>query len=121
MEIRKTCEQCGGSGFITQQIKVGDIITLGDGSGMPNALHHILWNGVDKTVSFKPVRVLQVEGNMLAVQPLHWDDKEIRYKEMFDKEVYPALSWIPSADRSVFWTNALHCQPIYLIGKQMRG
>jgi len=112
MEITETCKQCGGRGSITRQIEVGDIITPGDGSGMPNGLHHILWNGVSKAVPFKPVRVLQVEGNMLAVQPLHWDDKETRYREILDNSVSPALSWIPNADRGVFWIYAPHCHPI---------
>lgn len=110
MKIKKTCSECGET--TTKEIKVGDIITPRDGSGMPNGLHHVLWNGCGKDVPFKPVRVLQVEGNMLAVTPLHWDDSTNR--EQFDDKVYPALSWIPSrrGSRDVFWIYAPHCHPI---------
>ena len=111
MKIKGSCSQCGGS--ITKEVEAGDIITLGDGSGMSNGLHHVLWNGWGKDVPFKPVRVLRVEGNMLAVTPLHWE-KDAGNREQFDDKVYPALSWIPSrgGSRDVFWIYAPHCHPI---------
>ena len=133
MNIKQTCQHCGGNGFINTTIKVGDIIQPRDGSGMPNALHHLLWNGSDpcnkgrdlplpQNEAFKPVRVLSIEGDMLAVIPLHWDDRDIRHKEMFDDKVYPALSYIwkgnyhnnTSIYDHAFWINAPISNPILI-------
>ena len=116
MKIKESCNQCGGSGSITRQIKKGDIMTPRDGSGMPRGLHHVLWNGhgrrdlyLPPAEAFKPIRVLRVEGDMLAVVPLHWDDAEIQRKEMLDQNIGPALTWIPDADNDIFWIYAPHC------------
>ena len=109
MEIKTTCNCCGNT--TTRQIKVGDTIELGDGSGMPNGLHHVLWNGVGSNPPFKPVRVVRVEGNTLAVIPLHWGNREFAHKEKFDDKVYPALSWLLDS-RDIFWVYAPHCQPV---------
>ncbi len=125
MEYVKTCNHCGGTGKITRELKVGDIIQPTDGSSMPNALHKILWNGhgvpscdlpLGAEKAFKPVRVLSIEGSLIAVVPVHWDDREIRHKEMFDKEIYPALSYIYEGKGKYvsdygFWINVYVTKP----------
>ena len=112
MNIKVTCEQCGNQ--TERPIKVGDIIRLGDGSGMPNGLHHVLFNGVGSYPLFKPVRVRRIEGSMLAVAPLYWEYGHEKGRERLDPKVYPALSWIPGDEgrRGVFWVHSDSCKPI---------
>ncbi len=126
MKIEVTCKECGARH--NREIKVGDVVKPYDGSGMPNALHHLLWNGSEpcnkgrtlplpSNEAFKPVRVLSIEGDMLAVIPLHWDNLDIRHQEMFNDKVYPALTHIWKGDyhnyKSVydhaFWIHAPVC------------
>jgi len=110
MKIERTCECCHGEGVVIDTVKVGDVITPNDGSGMPTGLHHVLWNGVDSAPPFKPVRVVRIEGDALAVVPLHWENKGIKYDELLDANVSPALSWLPEAhEREVFWVYAPYC------------
>lgn len=105
MNMGLKCQRCNGSG--KRQLSVGDIVTPRDGSGFPNGLHSILFQGTGE--NFKPVRVLSIQGNMLGVVPVHWDDKEIRHTELFGKEgrAYQASNWIWVNGKSVteygFW------------------
>lgn len=97
MKIIRECFICGQK--TESEIQVGDVVKPYDGSGMPNGLHSILWNGAGRRhlplpqeEAFKPVRVVSIEGDMLAVVPFHWDkDRGTARKEEFSNEIYPAL------------------------------
>ena len=81
ININKPCNCCHGSGKVSRTIKIGDIVTPNDGSSMCMDLHRILRAGTGRP--FKPVRVVAIEGDMLGVIPVHWDDKDLRHKEIF--------------------------------------
>jgi hypothetical protein len=113
MKIKDICKCCGVGSI--RNLKEGDILTPLDGSGMPNGLHYVLFNGVGSNPPFKPVRVKKIEGDTLAVTPLHWDDVMQMRKERFSEKVYPALSWIEGVDRDVFWVYAPHCSFVEIV------
>ena len=92
MNIKYNCDACGGTGVIDRSPQVGDVLEPLDGSGFPNGLHPILFTGTSNP--FKPVRVLCVEGDVLGIVPLHWDDRDIRHKEMFNGDTYSAITWL---------------------------
>ena len=122
MELKQTCKHCGGNGFTNIQIKVGDIIQPQDGSSMSPVLHRLLWNGLGHSAegAFKPVRVLSIEGDMIAVVPLYWDNPDICHKERFDDKVYPTLCHVWKGTYTnansicdyAFWINAPISNPI---------
>ena len=107
MEISKKCDRCGGGGYIKREIKLGDVLVPHDGSGMPNALHKLTFNGTGK--GFKPVEVLAVSGEMLGVTPASWNNKETMLRERFEDDVYPAITslWANGTRYGEgFWINA---------------
>lgn len=93
MFIETTCKVCGGTGKHRREIRVGDVVTPQDGSAMCHALHRILFRGTG--MGFKPVRVVAIEGDMLGVVPVHWDNWEVRNKEMYRGD-------LPASDASVW-------------------
>ena len=60
MNIKYNCDACGGTGVIDRSPQVGDVLQPLDGSGFPNGLHPILFNGTG--IPFKPVRVYAWRG-----------------------------------------------------------
>jgi len=114
MLVETTCAACGGTGKLRREIRVGDVITPQDGSGMCDALHMILFLGVGK--GFKPVKVVAIEGNMLGVEPVHWGNEDTMHKEMYhgDNPVGASTSWIwkgtytnnEALSRNGFWIDA---------------
>ena len=84
MKIKTTCKECGNE--TTRELKVGDILTPTDGSGMPNKLHELLWNG-HSCSGFKPVKVVAISGYMIAVIPASWQDRDIRRSDIFDNKI----------------------------------
>jgi hypothetical protein len=127
MEFLSTCKHCKGSGKTTTTIRVGSIIQPTDGSSMCNALHKMLWNGEGRTnlplpqnEAFKPVRVVAIEGNMLAVVPLHWEDRIGRITDRQDDKCYAAMSsiWTGNPYKHVatrgFWIHAYVTAPIII-------
>ena len=97
MEI--TCKHCNGKG--KRSIQVGDIVTPQDGSGVPNGLHEIIFNGVGSDPPFSPVKVLHIEGNALFVLPIDCRGKT------FDAGPYGARSWMEIGNG--YWIFAPHC------------
>jgi hypothetical protein len=102
VRIEYQYDKCKGVA-ISRKIRVGDVIQPLDGSGMPNVLHTLLWNGVgiryqdlplSPETAFKPVRVLSIEGDMLAVVPLYWDNFDAKWKDWRNDEVRAALSYV---------------------------
>jgi len=81
MLIKKECTACGGTGGVVRELRVGDIVTPTDGSSMCSALHRILFKGTG--AGFKPVRVLAIEGNMLAVVPAYWEDDGAKHNDLY--------------------------------------
>jgi len=96
MFIETKCKECGGTGKHRREIRVGDVVTPQDGSAMCNALHRILFNGVGSSPPFKPVRVVAIEGEMLGVVPVHWDNQQTYIDEMYHGEhpVGDSACWI---------------------------
>lgn len=101
--MKITCKYCNGTGKVN--VKVGDIVTPRDGSGMPNGLHTILFNGIGSSPPFNPVKVLHIEGSALFVVPI-----DLRGKE-FEEGPYGARSWMEIDGEGVsgFWIYAPFC------------
>lgn len=118
MKVITKCSCCDGTGKTTREIKVGDVLTPLDGSGMPTGLQGILFT---KTRSpFRPIRVLDIQGKLLAVEPAHWNGKDIDRKwEDLHKNNEAALHasmwiWEDNDDIDVisqcgFWIDAQRC------------
>jgi len=105
VKISRTCDKCQGTGKITRELSAGDIVVPRDGSGMPQGLHHVLWNGLGSIPSFNPVKILHIEGNAMFVTPVDWKGK------CYDTETYSAQSWMEIDGKGVdgFWIYAPHC------------
>lgn len=83
MKIKSNCEHCNGTGESERKIKPGDILVAYDGSGMPNALRRLLFNGIDSNPPFKPVRVIKVVEHLIAVVPEYWSDGDKMRDDIF--------------------------------------
>ena len=93
MKGKVFCKECGN--IVISELERGNVVTPKDGSSMCSTLHSILFRGPG--MGFKPVRIIDIQGKMLAVEPAHWDDKDVRNKELWgDKFPYAhsASTWI---------------------------
>jgi hypothetical protein len=125
LKIERKCKCCDGTGIEKKEVEIKAGMTLipVDGSSMPNALHSLLFKGVNKE-GFYSVKVLGVEGRMIAVIPSTWVNRDVRHKEKYNPEIYSALSAIFIGGTGVehilsfdgdniaegFWMFAGHCR-----------
>lgn len=110
--VELVCKHCDGKGISSVEIVInaGDIVIPTDGSSMPWPLHKVLW--CKESGKFKPVRVIAIKGDLLAVLPAHWDN----FNECTSGEyslLDPCLCWLEeywgTRDRGI-WILARHCR-----------
>jgi len=114
MKIKTSCKACGGAGFKTRELRIGDIVTPIDGSSMPHGLHRKLEirggneYGENHVTGFFPVRVLSIEGEMLAVEPVYFPESW-KNDDAYKNSIAPI--WGPGSCNQLgdgFWIHSRH-------------
>lgn len=93
----------------SKKFNYGDIVYPRDGSSMLPAISNKLriWcSGCKSVTSFKPVRVVRVEGNMLGCEFLEPPTHEEVFKDKHG--LYDALTWIFDRDDRWIWPLTEH-------------
>ena len=111
MKVKVFCKAYGGTGSEIREIRVGDVLTPVDGSSMPWGLHRKLdIRGSEGHVTgFRPVRVLSVEGEMLAVEPVD-SPESWKNDDAYKNSIAPI--WGPGSGNQLgngFWIHSRHC------------